>query len=71
MVFNKTTNYDFPYLASKTAPNWYIQLNMFVKMSGGIARLLLPLISCLCSKTCEYHLETRAVNVWDLVQSDQ
>jgi len=42
MVFNETTNYDFTYLASKTAPSWYIQLNMFLKMSGGIARLLLP-----------------------------
>jgi len=27
MVFNETTNYDFTYLASKTATSWYIQLN--------------------------------------------
>jgi len=71
MVFNETTNYDFTYLASKTAPSWYIQLNMFLKMSGGIARLLLPLIAGSASKTCEQHLEIRAANVWDLVQSDQ
>jgi len=71
MVSNKTTNYDFTYLASKTSPSWYIQLNMFLKMSGGIARLLLPLIAESAGKTCEHHLETRAVNVWVLVQSDQ
>jgi len=71
MVFNETTNYDFTYLASKTAPSRYIQLNMFLKMSGGIARLLLPLIAGSASKTCEHHLETKAVNVWDRVESDQ
>ena len=71
MVFNGTTNYDFTYLASKTAPSWYIQLNMFLKMSEGSAQLLLPLTAGSASKTCEHHLETRAVNVWDLVQSDQ
>ena len=27
MVFNETTNYDFTYIASKTTPSWYIQLN--------------------------------------------
>jgi len=51
--------------------SWYIQLNMFLKISGGIARLLLPLIVGSASKTCEHHLESRAVNDWDLVQSDQ
>jgi len=30
------------YLASRDAPSWYIQLNMFLKISGGIARLLSP-----------------------------
>jgi len=44
---------------------------MFLKMSGGIARLLLPLIAGSASKTCEHHFETRDENVWDLVQSDQ
>ena len=38
---------------------------------GEIARLLLPLIAGSASKTCQHHLETRAANVWDLVQSDQ
>jgi len=71
MVFNETTNYDFIYLERMAAPSWYIQLNMFLKMSGGIARLLLPLIAGSASKTCQYNLETRAVNIWDLVQSDQ
>jgi len=71
MVFNETTNYDFIYLASKTAPSRYIQLNLFLKISGGIARLLLPLIAGSASKTCQHHLEARAANDWDLVQSDQ
>ena len=72
MVFNETTNYDFIYLASKAAPSWYIQLNMFLKISGEIAQLLLPLIAGSACKTCQHHLlETRAANVWDLVQNDQ
>jgi len=25
----------------------------------------------ICCKTCQHHLETRAANVWDFVQSDQ
>jgi len=44
---------------------------MFLKIAGGIARLLLPLIAGSASKTRQHHLETRAAKVWDLVQSDQ
>jgi len=44
MVFNESTNYDLMSLASKAAPSWYIQLNMFLNISGGIARLLSPLL---------------------------
>jgi len=29
------------------------------------------LVAGSASKTCQYHLETRAVNVWDLAQSHQ
>jgi len=44
---------------------------MFLKIPGGIARLLLPLIAGSASKTCQHHLETRDANVWDLIQTDQ
>jgi len=71
MVFNETTKYDFLYLASRAAPSRYIQLNMFLKISGEIDRLLLPLIAGSASKTCQHHPETRAANLWDVVQSDQ
>jgi len=42
MVFNETTNYDLVLLDKQAAPSWYIQLNMFLKTSGEIARLLFP-----------------------------
>jgi len=41
MVFKQTKIITL-YLASKAAPNWHIQLNMFLKISGGISRLLSP-----------------------------
>ena len=54
------------YLASRAAPSWYIQLNMFLKISGGNCPVDLPLIARSASKTCQHHVETRAANLWDL-----
>jgi len=45
------------YLASRDAASWYIQLNMFLKLSGGNCPVDLPLIAGSASKTCQYHLE--------------
>jgi len=41
MVFNEPKIITI-YLAGKAAPSRYIQLNMFLKISGEIARLLSP-----------------------------
>jgi len=38
---------------------------------GGDCPAALPLIAGSASNTCQHHLETRAVNIWVLVQSDQ
>ena len=42
MVFNENTNYDFILLSKQGRTQLIIQLNMFLKISGGIARLLSP-----------------------------
>jgi len=59
------------YSASMTVPSGHIQLNMFLKISGGNCPVAVLLIAASASKTCQRHLETRAANVWDLVHSDQ
>jgi len=43
---------------------------MFLKISGDCPVALL-LTAGSAGKTCQHPLETRAANVWDLVQSDQ
>jgi len=43
------------YLASRDAPIWYNQLNMFLKMSGRNCPVALPVIAGSVSKTCQYH----------------
>jgi len=43
---------------------------MFLKISGECP-VALPLLAVAASKTCQHHLQTRAGEVWDLVQSDQ
>jgi len=40
MVFNENTNYDFILLSKQGRTQLIIQLNMFLKILGGIARLL-------------------------------
>jgi len=60
----------FTMQAGLPAPSWCIKLNMFLKISGGIAWLLSPDWGSV-TKACQHHLETRAANVWDLVQSDK
>jgi len=35
-----------------------------------VVQLLLSMIAGSVGKTCQHHLETRAANVWDFVQSD-
>jgi len=44
---------------------------MFLKIAGRNYPVALPLIAGSASKTCQHHLEARAANVWDFVQSDQ
>jgi len=44
---------------------------MFLKIAGRNCPVVLPLIGGSASKTYQHHLETRAANVWDFVQSDQ
>jgi len=44
---------------------------MILKIFGENCPVDLPLIVGPANKTCQHHLETGAVNVWDLVQSDQ
>jgi len=39
--------------------------------AGHFFSVALPLVVGSASKTCQHHLEPKAVNVWDLVQSDQ
>jgi len=70
MVFNENTNYDFILLSKQGCTQLNSQLYMFLKISGG-SPVVLPVIAVSASKTCQYHLETRAAKVWDLVQSDQ
>jgi len=45
------------HLPSRAAVSWYVQLNMFLKISGGNCPVALPLIAGSASKTCQYHLE--------------
>ena len=40
IVFNENTNYDFILLSKQGRTQLIIQLNMFLKISGGISRLL-------------------------------
>ena len=54
------------YLASRDATSWYIQLNMFLKNSGGNCPVALPLIAGSASKTCQYHLEQWFSNFHEL-----
>ena len=42
MVFNANTNYDFILLSKQGRIQLIIHLNMFLKISGMIARLLSP-----------------------------
>jgi len=45
---------------------------MFLKISGrGKCPVAIPLIAGSAIKTCQRHFETRAANVWDLVQYGQ
>jgi len=44
---------------------------MFLTIFWGNCPVALPLIAGSANKTCQHHLETRAANVWDLIQSDQ
>jgi len=69
MVFNQQKIITL-YFASKDAPSWYIQLNMFLKILRELPDCS-PLIAGSAGKTCQHHLETRAANVWDLVRSHQ
>jgi len=71
MLFNENTIMTLFYLASRAAPSWYIQLNMFLNNFGAGCPVALPLIAVSASKTCQYHREIRRAKVWDLVQSDQ
>ena len=43
---------------------------MILKIFGENCPVDLPLIVGPANKTCQHHLETGAVNVWDLIQSD-
>ena len=44
--------------------------HVFENVEGNCA-VAPSLIAGSAGKTCEHHIETKAVNVWDLVQSDQ
>jgi len=46
---------------------------MFLKIAGRNCPVVFvfPVIAGSASKTCQHHLEIRAGNVWDFVQSDQ
>jgi len=66
MVFNETTNYDF-ILLSKSGRTQLIYSAEHVFECA----VALPLIAGSAIKTCQHHLEARAANVWDLVQSYQ
>ena len=70
MVINETSIYC--YLLSKQGSTQlaYSTEHVFENF-GGNCPVALPLIAVSASKTCQRHLETRAANVWDLVQSDQ
>jgi len=50
--------------------NWTNNWTCFWKF-GGNCPIALPLIAGSAGKTCQHHVETRAANVWDLVQGHQ
>ena len=74
MVCNETTNDGFILLSKqgRTQLMYSTELTTehVLENFGGISRLLSPLIAVSASKTCQHHLETRAANIWDIVQSD-
>ena len=45
------------YLANRAVSSWYIQLNKFLKISGGNCPVALSMIAKSASKTCQYYLE--------------
>jgi len=57
MVFNETTNMTLFYLASRAAPTWCIQPNVFFETVEGELPGCSPLIAGSASKACQYHLE--------------
>jgi len=47
-------------------------LKIFLKISGkGKRPVALPIFAGSAIKTCQRHFETRAANVWDLLQYSQ
>jgi len=52
MVFNETRVMTLIYLENRATPSWYIQLNTFLKISGGDCPVALPLIVISACKTC-------------------
>jgi len=74
MIFNETTYYY--YLLSKQGRTQLIYSTELTtehvfENFGRNCPVALPLIARSPSKTCQRHLETRAANVWLLVQSNQ
>jgi len=75
MVCNENTNYDFISLSKQGRTQLIYSTELTTELVfenfGGDCPVALPLIVASAGKTCQHHKETRAANVWDLVQSDQ
>jgi len=75
MVFNENTNYDFNLLSKQDRTQLIYSTELTTEhvsenFRGGCP-VALPLLAGSASKTCQHHLETRAAELWDLVQCDQ